>query len=98
MRIAFITRSTIYSVPGGDTVQIEQTAKELRSMGESVDIIKAGERFSENNYDLFHFFNITRPADFLNYISILKKPYFISPLLVDYSEYDKLYRKGLSGW
>ena len=98
MRIAFITRSTIYSVPGGDTVQIEQTAKGLRSLGESVNIIKAGEKFSEKDYDLFHYFNITRPADFLTYVSSLKKPYFISPLLVDYSEYDKFYRKGLSGW
>ena len=33
MKIAFITRSTLYSVPGGDTEQIVQTARFLKEMG-----------------------------------------------------------------
>jgi glycosyltransferase involved in cell wall biosynthesis len=98
MKIAFITRSTLLSVPGGDTVQVTQTAKQLRNIGFSVDLFRAGERVDETAYDIFHFFNITRPADIISYTTRLKKPYFISPLFIDYSEYDKMHRKGISGW
>ena len=45
-------------------------------------------------YQLFHFFNITRPADMLYHIGRIKVPFVVSPILVDYSEYDKQHRTG----
>jgi glycosyltransferase involved in cell wall biosynthesis len=98
MKIAIVTRSNLYDVPGGDTVQIVQTAKQLRDLGVGVDICLTSDRIDYSAYTLFHFINITRPSDILFHISKTKKPFALSPILIDYSEYDKQYRKGLSGF
>jgi glycosyltransferase involved in cell wall biosynthesis len=98
MKIAIVTRSNLYKVPGGDTVQAMQTAKQLIELGVNVDICLTNDRINYSAYDLFHFFNITRPSDILFHISKTKKPFVLSPILVDYSEYDRLYRKGISGF
>jgi glycosyltransferase involved in cell wall biosynthesis len=98
MKVAFIIRSTLHTVPGGDTIQVEQTAKELRHLGLVVDIIQTNKQIDYGAYDYFHFFNITRPADILFHLERLKAPAFISPIFIDYSEYDKNYRKGIRGF
>ena len=97
MRIAFITRSTLHSVPGGDSVQILQTAKYLRLLEADVDIKLSNEKIEYGQYDAFHFFNLIRPADILPHLKRISKPIFLTPILVDYDEYDRLHRKGLSG-
>jgi len=97
MRIAFITRSTLYNAPGGDTVQALQTARHLRKLGIEVDISLTHSKIDYGKYDLLHFFSIVRPSDILFHITKTKKPFAVSPIFVDYSEYDKHYRKGLSG-
>lgn len=98
MKAAVVTRSNLHEVPGGDTVQVVQTAKHLEKLGVNVDICLTNERIDYSAYDLFHFFNITRPSDILFHISKTKKPFVLSPILVDYSEYDRRYRKGVSGF
>jgi glycosyltransferase involved in cell wall biosynthesis len=95
LRVAIIARSTLYTVPGGDTVQAVQTAKRLVDMGLTVDIKLTDDEIDYNRYDLLHFFNIIRPADMLYHSHKAGKPYVVSTILVDYSEYDKQYRKGL---
>lgn len=91
MNVLFTSRSTLFSQPGGDTLQVEQTAKYLREMGHNVDIKLCGEPINTNEYDLVHFFNIIRPADLK--VSIPKHiPLVVSSIYHDYSEYDKLYR------
>jgi glycosyltransferase involved in cell wall biosynthesis len=97
MKIGVITRSTIFSEKGGDTVQVLQTARCLEQLGVSTDIIPSGDDLDYNKYDLLHFFNIIRPADILHHIGRFTKPFVVSPVLVDYSEYDKFHRKGLAG-
>jgi glycosyltransferase involved in cell wall biosynthesis len=97
MKVAMITRGTLFKVPGGDTVQVTETAKNLLALGVQVEIKLTDEMINYNLYDLFHFFNITRPADLLYHIKRTKKPFVVSTILVDYSEYDKHYRKGISG-
>lgn len=97
MRVAFITRSTLYSVPGGDTEQVVQTVRFLKEMGIVVELFLTTDKIDYSKYDLLHFFNITRPADILFHISRTKKPVVVSTILVDYTEYDKHYRKGLPG-
>jgi glycosyltransferase involved in cell wall biosynthesis len=98
MNIAFITRSTLYTVPGGDTIQVLQTARFLRELGAGVDICLTDEKIEYSRYDLFHYINITRPADMLFHTSKTNRPFVVSPVLVDYSEYDKHHRKGFSGF
>lgn len=95
MRVAFITRSTLYSVPGGDTVQVLQTASHLVALGVDVDIKLANEVIPYEQYTLLHFFNIIRPADILSHSSRAKKPFVVSTILCDYSEYDKHHTHGL---
>ncbi|HMK27967.1 MAG TPA: glycosyltransferase family 4 protein [Chitinophagaceae bacterium] len=98
MKVAFITRSTLDTAPGGDTIQIKQTAKQLRSLGAEVDILPTTLKIDYGQYDLLHFFNIVRPADILYHITKSKKPFVLSPIFIDYSEYDRHHRKGISGF
>ncbi|MDP9041728.1 MAG: hypothetical protein M3N30_07080, partial [Bacteroidota bacterium] len=92
-----IVRSTLYTVRGGDTIQAMQTARSLRQQGVIADIKLTNEAIDYNNYNLLHFFNITRPADILYHIRKAKLPFVVSTILINYSEYDKYYRKGISG-
>ena len=95
MRVAFITRSTLYTVPGGDTIQITQTARHIADLGVAVDIKLTDESINYADYDLLHCFNIIRPADILYHVKKSGKPFLISTILIDYSAYDKHHRKGI---
>lgn len=95
MKVAFITRSTLYAVPGGDTVQAVQTARHLHDLGISAEIKLANEEIDYSQYDLLHFFNLTRPADILHHTKIAHKPFVVSTILCNYSEFDKKHRKGV---
>jgi len=98
MKVALIARSTLYTVPGGDTIQIKETAKNLNKLGIETEICLTTNKIKYNNYDLLHFFNITRPADILYHINKTNKLFVISPNFIDYSEFDKHYRHGIAGW
>jgi glycosyltransferase involved in cell wall biosynthesis len=78
-------------------VQVLQTADQLRKLQIDVDIKLTNEVIEYNQYDLLHFFNIIRPADILHHIRASGKPYVVSTIFVDYSEYEKKSRKGLAG-
>ena len=66
MKVAIIARSTLYSVPGGDTIQAVETARHLTDMGVDTEVKLSNEEIIYNDYDLLHFFNIIRPADMLH--------------------------------
>jgi glycosyltransferase involved in cell wall biosynthesis len=93
MKVAIIARSTLYLVPGGDTVQAVQTAQHLVNMGIDAEIRLSNEAIAYSQYDLFHFFNITRPADILYHSKKAGKPFVVSTILCNYAEYDKHHRK-----
>jgi glycosyltransferase involved in cell wall biosynthesis len=95
MKVAFITRSTLYTVPGGDTVQVLETARQLEGMGVVAEIKLADEAVDYTQYDLLHFFNLTRPADILFHSQRAHKPFVVSTILCNYGEYDKHHRKGI---
>jgi len=86
----------MYKVPGGDTVQAVQTARALASIGVKVDILLSNQTIAYDKYDLLHFFNITRPADILYHSQKTKKPFVVSTILCNYTEYDKNHRKGIA--
>jgi len=98
LKILFISRATLYKVKGGDTIQVINTARYLVKLGIEVDIKLCDEKIDYNGYDLIHFFNIIRPSDILNHIRDSKKPYVISPIFVDYTEFEKNNRKGIAGF
>lgn len=92
--VAFITRSTLFTVPGGDTVQIVQTAEHLKALDVRVDILLSHAVIPYERYDLLHFFNIIRPADILYHCRKAQKPYVVSTIFCNYTEFDKHHRKG----
>ena len=93
MKIVLIARNTLYSSPGGDTVQICSTAKYLRKLGVEVDILLASDCINYTAYDLIHFFNIIRPDDILPHINHCI-PFVISTVFVEYSEFEKSNKEG----
>lgn len=97
MKILFISRSTLFKDKGGDTVQVQNTAAYLGKINVNVDIRLCNEEIDYSAYDLIHFFNIIRPADILHHIERSKKPFAVSTIYVDYSEYEKTARGGFLG-
>lgn len=98
MNILFISRATLYKDKGGDTVQVVNTAKYLEKLGAKITIRLCDEKIDYAPFDLIHFFNIIRPADILIHVEKSGKPYVISTIYVDYSEYEKKMRRGISGF
>ncbi|OEK06185.1 hypothetical protein A8C32_18870 [Flavivirga aquatica] len=97
MKVLMVSRSTLYSSPGGDTIQIKETANFLRKLKVCVDIKLTNELINYDDYDLIHFFNIIRPNDILYHIKKAKKPFVVSTIYVDYTEYEHKNRGGLMG-
>jgi glycosyltransferase involved in cell wall biosynthesis len=98
MKVAFISRESLFSDKGGDTIQIVNTASELRKLGIEVDIFLADQNPDYSKYDFLHFFNIIRPDDILPHISRSRTPFVVSTIFVDYSEYEKKARQGPSAF
>lgn len=98
MTVAFISRATLYSTPGGDTKQLDMTANYLRQMGVNVDVCLTNQPIDYSKYDLLHFFNIIRPADILGHVEKAKKPFVISTIFLDYGEFEKNTRSGMMSW
>ena len=106
MRILFLARTTLHIQPGGDTVQMVETAKALRRLQNEVDIAIKGEKIDFAKYDLVHFFNLGRPAGLISYIDKISCPIFISTIWVDYTpktdnlwvEDAREYAKSIARW
>lgn len=98
MKVLFISRATLFKDAGGDTIQVKNTARYLIELGIQVDIRLCDEKINYSNYNLLHFFNIIRPADILRHVQKSRKPYVVSTIYVDYSEYEKTQRGGLAGF
>jgi glycosyltransferase involved in cell wall biosynthesis len=97
IKVLFISRSTLYSAPGGDSIQIGKTKEYLEnSYDVKVDILTNEKPVDYSQYDLLHFFNLIRPGAILKHLSS-GLPYVISPVYVDYSEYDQHVRGGVFG-
>ncbi|MES2427333.1 MAG: glycosyltransferase family 4 protein [Bacteroidota bacterium] len=95
MKVAFIVRPNLYEIAGGDTVQIDQTAKQLIAIGVEVDILTSNDIIAYEKYDLLNFFHITRPAAILYHSKAAKKPFVISTIHCLYGDYYKYNQKGI---
>jgi len=99
LRVLFLSRTTLFSVPGGDTTQILKTAEALRARGCEVTVSIDVDP-DASGFDLVHLFNLTRPQE--TYIQALAAtklgiPVVLSPIYVDYREYDRQARPGIQG-
>jgi glycosyltransferase involved in cell wall biosynthesis len=94
MRVLYISRATLYTAKGGDTVQLDNTARELRKLDIWVDIKLCNDKHIDYiQYDFIHFFNITRPADIIFHIDKSRLPYVVSPIYMDYQQITKTYKQ-----
>jgi len=84
--VAMISRPTLFSAPGGDTVQIQETAEFLTRLGVEVKILLSNEPIQYDSFDLLHFFNVIRPNNILPHTKLSGIPFVISTIFVDYSE------------
>ena len=98
MKVAFITRLNLYTIAGGDTVQIEQTARRLTDMGVEIDILRSIDVIPYEKYDLLHFFGIPRPADMVYHSKLAKMPFVVSTIHCTYGDYYKYNRKGIGAF
>ena len=97
MKVLFITRLTVFTGPGGDTVQLLQTKKYLEKIGVTVTIANALD-YDFLDYDVIHFFNLRNPQDILVPVRRAKKlgvPSVLSTIWGSYYEGDI---KGRDGW
>jgi len=100
MKILFQSRITLFSVPGGDTVQLVKTAEYLRKFGVDVDISTELEP-DLSGYDLVHLFNLMRPQEVYLQARNAKrqgKCVALSTIYGLYTEYERKVRGGLAGW
>lgn len=87
MNIVLLARNTLYTQPGGDTVQVLKSAESLEKLGHHVDVIVAGDPLPQHG-DVLHGFNLGRPADLLPYFKRFQGKKVLSSIFVDYSVAD----------
>lgn len=98
MKVLFQSRSTLFTVPGGDTVQVLKTKEYLNKIGVDVDISIELEP-NLRDYDLVHLFNLIRPQDVLIQVRNAKKQckkIALSTIYGLYTEYDRSARRGIA--
>jgi glycosyltransferase involved in cell wall biosynthesis len=99
MRVLFLSRTTLFSVPGGDTIQVLKTAEALRTTGCEVTVSTDMDP-DMDGFDLVHIFNLTRPQEtYFQALAAKRKgiPVVLSPIYADFSEYDRQARHGIQG-
>ena len=97
MRVLFQSRKTLFSVRGGDTVQILKTKEYLEKLGVQVDL-SADLEPDLKEYDAVHLFNLTRPQEVYLQCKNAKKQaktVLLSPIYILYTEYERQGREGL---
>ena len=96
MKVLFISRATLFSGNGGDTVQIKNTAAYLRQIGVEVTIELCNNKAIDyNGYDLVHYFNIIRPSDIIYHIDKSKLPFVVSSIELEYKDQVKDYQQAI---
>lgn len=92
MKIALLARSNLFSLPGGDTEQVQQIQQHLIAAGHDAQILLTPKIQDLPLFDVFHFFNLGRPETLLLLLPhIKKKPLVISTIFVDYSEAERFH-------
>jgi glycosyltransferase involved in cell wall biosynthesis len=99
MKVLFQSRTTLFSVPGGDTVQVLKTKEHLERLGVEVAIGTDLEP-DLSGFDLVHLFNLIRPQEVLTQTRNARrqgKKVALSTIYGLYTEYDRKARGGLGG-
>ncbi|MBI4215688.1 MAG: glycosyltransferase [Parcubacteria group bacterium] len=97
MKILIQTRPDLFKCPAGDTIQILNTQKQLRSLAVSCEI-DFNWRKDLSGADIVHIFN-TNPPDYsyAYWVNARKqgKPVVLTPIIIDLEEYNPKGRYGI---
>jgi len=99
MKVLMQSRVDLFSRRGGDTVQIEKTAEELRRRGLAVEI-NCSARLNLSDYDLVHLFNLDWPAQIYLQARNARsqgKPIVLSPIHHSFAAIERYERKSRYG-
>ena len=96
MKLLFFARKSLWSQPGGDSVQVEQTAAALVRRGHQVVVATEVGEFkhllASESWDLIHSINLGRWADQIPCLEARRSypgmRWVVSSVLVDYRGYD----------
>jgi len=100
MRVLLQSRVTLFSGPGGDTVQICKTAEALRELGVTCEVSTALEP-DLSGWDIVHLFNLTRPQEvYLQARNAARrhKPIALSTIYLSGMDFDRAARGGPIGF
>ncbi len=88
LRVLMVNRATTFAVPGGDTVQMLQTKRQLENLGAEVDVSLAATP-NAAGYDLVHGFNLQVPLETLTQVTHIRERTPEVPLLLSTIYYDQ---------
>ncbi|MCX8010668.1 MAG: glycosyltransferase, partial [Ignavibacteria bacterium] len=97
-KILFVVRNDLDTKPGGDTVQIHQTKKELEKLGFVIDYLQTSENGNQKHYsklhssDLVHFFNLPlahQYFDLVEYCKLNSIPFVLSTIFWDMRDFER---------
>ena len=91
MKVLMLGRIGLLDARGGDRIQVENTASELKKLGVDVDI-KTDMNFEPKNYDLVHIFQLDWTPETYFYAKKVKEagvPLVLSPIHHDVKEVKK---------
>ncbi|MEY4969024.1 MAG: hypothetical protein RLZZ261_795 [Bacteroidota bacterium] len=97
MKLLFFARKSLWAQPGGDTVQVEQTAAALARRGHEVRVVTETSELqralaAEGPWDVLHSINLGRWADQIPCLGARRAfpamRWVVSSVLVDYGAYD----------
>ncbi len=100
MRVLWLVRSNLRTHPGGDTVQILQTAGHLRRLGVEV-VLSDALRPQLAGFDLAHLFHLDRLWELVPLCRHLRRrglPAVLSPIYWPTDAFDRGGRTGPAGW
>lgn len=100
MRVLWLVRRNLREHPGGDTVQLEQTAAALGRLGVAVDM-RSECPATIPEHDLVHLFHLDRlweNLDHLRRVQSAGRPVVLSPIWWPADEFDRGGRAGVQGW
>jgi len=86
LRVLFVSRPNLHQQKGGDTLHVEQNRAYLQKQNVQVELWDG--RQDPNQFDLIHFYGLSRPAALLPLLKS-KTPLVVSSIFVDYREADR---------
>jgi glycosyltransferase involved in cell wall biosynthesis len=99
MRVLLQSRVSLFSGPGGDTIQICKTVEALRALGVVCEVSTELQP-NLSQWDMVHLFNLTRPQEvYLQARNAIRqgKPTALSTIYLSGSDYDRSARSGIEG-